>query len=234
MGNHKINIFWPLTHQNPNCTLCHCNDRDTWPHLLSTCGHLYLKGLRITSHNKVVHLITQTLQANKYTRFFTLTNAGHLNNKPPEQTIPEWLLKCTCTQTPCQCQAKLRPDILCIIGASNHTQTPISPSPISIVQFIEFTYYHDRFPDQALTHKHNKYEPLINAIQTNPLITITAGVRWAIHEHSINKLAHLKIPKTTIKTLMKNIHQNAIKYFTYLVLNKRKLDDKQAPIPPPK
>ena len=34
-------------------------------------------------------------------------------------------------------------------------------------------------------------------------------------------------PKSNIKTLMKNIHQNAIKYLTYLVLNKRKLDIKQ-------
>ena len=115
----------------------------------------------------------------------------------------------------------------------------ISPSPTFIVQYIEFTYCHDRFPDQALTHKHNKYDPLNNVIQdrgwqTNPLITITAGVRGAIHEHFIQKLAHLKIPKTTIKIFMKNIHQNAIKYLTYLILNKRKLDNKQAPVPPPK
>jgi hypothetical protein len=37
---------------------------------------------------------------------------------------------------------------------------------------------------------------------------------------------------------MKNIHQNDIKYLTYLVLNKRELDNKQAsvspPLPPPK
>ena len=66
-----------------------------------------------------------------------------------------------------------------------------------------------------------------------PLITITAGVRGAIHEHSIDKLSNLKIPKNSIKTLMKNIHQNAIKYLTYLVLNKRKLENKQATIPPP-
>ena len=37
MGNHKKNIFWPLKFQNPNCTLCHKNDRDTWSHLLSNC-----------------------------------------------------------------------------------------------------------------------------------------------------------------------------------------------------
>ena len=127
---------------------------------------------------------------------------------------------------------------MCILRAPNQTQTPILPSPNYTVQFIEFTYCHDKFPEQARTHKHNKYDPLITMIKnngwkTNPLITITAGVRGAIHEHSIEQLTSLHIPKTHIKTLMKNIHQNAIKYLTYLVLNKRKLDNKQTPIPPP-
>ena len=40
---------------------------------------------------------------------------------------------------------------------------------------------------------------------------------------SVQTNSNLKIPKTSIKTLMKEIHQNAIKYLTYLVLNKRKL-----------
>ena len=88
MGNHRKNIFWPHTHQNPNCTLCYKNNRDTWPHLFSMCENPYLKGLRISRHDKAVHLITQTLQANKNTRFFTLTNAGKINNKSPDQTIP--------------------------------------------------------------------------------------------------------------------------------------------------
>ena len=83
MGNHRKNIFWPLNYPNPNCTLCHNNNRDTWPHLLSTCGHPYLKGLRIARHNKATHLITQTLQANKNTRFYTLANVGNLNNQLP-------------------------------------------------------------------------------------------------------------------------------------------------------
>ena len=96
MGNHRKNIFWPLKYQNPNCTLCQNNDRDTWPHLLSTCEHPYLKGLQITRHNKAIHLITQTLQANKHTRFFTLTNAGNLNNQCLDQTILEWFLACAC------------------------------------------------------------------------------------------------------------------------------------------
>jgi hypothetical protein len=54
-------------------------------------------------------------------------------------------------------------------------------------------------------HKHAKYDSLINTICTKqrmenePLITTTAGVRGAIHEQSINKLANLKIPKANIK-----------------------------------
>src|ERR1700737_3163648 len=125
---------------------------------------------------------------------------------------------------PCSCQAKLRQDILCIIGAPNHAQIPISPSPTHTIQFIEYTYCHDRFLEQAITHKHMKYDPLINTIQnngwkTNPIITIIAGVRGSNPQHSNEKLTQPKITKSSIKLLMKHIHQNAIKYLTYLVLN---------------
>ena len=97
--------------------------------------------------------------------------------------------------------------------------TPLLPSHTKTIQFIEFTYCHVRFPKQTLTKKHEKYDPLINTIRnkgwkTNPLITITVRVKGAIHEQSINKLINLKIPKTSIKNFMKNIHQNAIKYLT--------------------
>lgn len=46
------------------------------------------------------------------------------------------------------------------------------------------------------------------------------GVRGSIHEHSMIKLKSLNIPKNRIKSLMTNIHQNAIKYLPYLILNK--------------
>jgi hypothetical protein len=82
------------------------------------------------------------------------------------------------------------------------------PSHTKTIKFIEFTYCHNIFPEHAITQKHAKYDPLINDIQskgwkTNPLITITAGVRGAIHEQSIKKLEDLKIPKAYIKNLMK-------------------------------
>lgn len=48
------------------------------------------------------------------------------------------------------------------------------------------------------------------------------GVRGAIHEHSMVKLKSMNIPKTIIKSLMKDIHQNVIKYLTYLIRNKKR------------
>ena len=49
----------------------------------------------------------------------------------------------------------------------------------------------------------------------------------------LNARSNLKIPTTSIKTLMKEIYQNVINYMTYLVLNKMKLENKQATITPP-
>ena len=68
-------------------------------------------------------------------------------------------------------------------------------------------------------------------MESQPLITITVGVRGAIHEHFIEQLNNLKLPKSDIKTLVKSLHHNAIKYLIYLVLNKRKFDNKQTPPP---
>ena len=59
------------------------------------------------------------------------------------------------------------------------------------------------------------------------------GARGVMKEHSIKKLADLNISKSNIETLVKNTHQNAIKYLTYLVLNKIKLTYEQAPVLPP-
>ena len=99
-------------------------------------------------------------------------------------------------------------------------------------------FHHDRFLEQARTHKHTKYDTLIHNIRNNgwkinALITITTGVRGGIHEHSLEQLNNLKLPKSSIKTLMNNLPHNAIKYLTHMILNKRKLDNKPNPCPPP-
>ena len=97
---------------------------------------------------------------------------------------------------------------------------------------------HDGFLDQAIQTKEDKYNPLVDAIRAQgsnirPLILITTKVRGAIHTSSIELLENLHIPTSLIIKKMKTIHQIAIKYLTYLVINKKILDNKQEPISPP-
>jgi hypothetical protein len=57
-------------------------------------------------------------------------------------------------------------------------------------------------------------------------MTITARVRGAMHTKSIELLQKLQFPMALIKRTIKNVYQIAIKYLAYVVLNKRKLDNK--------
>lgn len=44
MRNHTNILFWSqssLTGSNPNCTLTQSINKDTWPHLLSLCNHIF-------------------------------------------------------------------------------------------------------------------------------------------------------------------------------------------------
>lgn len=63
MGNHHKNIFEPNSHPQ----IAHCAQTTQL-----TCKNTFIKGLRIVDHNTA---ITLTLQSNKHTRFYTLTNA---------------------------------------------------------------------------------------------------------------------------------------------------------------
>ena len=70
-------------------------------------------------------------------------------------------------------------------------------------------------------------------VWSTPLITVTTSVRATIHKQLIKDLEKLKIFTNEIKALMKHLHQNVIKYLTYLVLNKGMLDNKQPPVDSP-
>jgi hypothetical protein len=112
-------------------------------------------------------------------------NAGYLNN-----TVPHWLLPCTCSTQRCHCNSRLRLDILCVTGAPHLQNPPTCIDPSLTIQFIEFTYTNDRFPEDRVNAKIAKYQSLINDIQAlgwniAPLIIITTGVRGTTHIPSI-------------------------------------------------
>ena len=98
---------------------------------------------------------------------------------------------------PCTCLAILKPDILCVLGAPIDNQPPpLTPAPPNVIQFTEYTYCHDKFPNTATTgkkmlnttHSYKQLEVRTTGWQVDPLITITVGIRWAIHEQPIKGL----------------------------------------------
>ena len=102
----KKNIICPITHPNPNCTLCPHYQINTWPHLLSACSIQHINGLRIARHNIAIHKVAHTLQSNKHTICYNLLNASNQHSRPQDNPIPTWFLQWKCNLTPCTCMAK--------------------------------------------------------------------------------------------------------------------------------
>jgi hypothetical protein len=162
-------------------------------------------------------------------------NAGKTDEQPQENTVPHWLLPCTCNnQTQrCQCNAKLRPDILCIRNHPYNAEPPNQPNPTLTVQFIEFTYCNDRYSLDKINEKTVKYEGLIEDIKArgwkkDPLLVLTVRARGSIHKTTISTLKNLySIPKTLIEPMVSQLNTNAIKYAMNILLYKRKLENNQ-------
>ena len=81
-------------------------------------------------------------------------NASTFNNDPLENTALPWLLLCTCGQQKCYCNAKFKPDLLCVKGLPYELPPPTKPNDNLIIQFIEFTYCSDRIPNEAVIKKY--------------------------------------------------------------------------------
>jgi len=107
-------------------------------------------------------------------------NVGTFNNAPPENTVPTWLLPCICDTQRCKCNAKLKPDLLCVRGVPYNSPPSTGPNPNITIQFIEFTYCNDRFSPKTLIQKTMKYQSLHDDIKTlgwkiDPVIVISTG-----------------------------------------------------------
>jgi hypothetical protein len=92
-------------------------------------------------------------------------NVGYFNSNPPENTVPTWLLPCTCLTSRCHCNSRLRHDLLYVQGLP-YLSNPLDTIDTSLtIQFLEFTYTNDRYPEDKITAKLNKYQPLLDDIQ---------------------------------------------------------------------
>jgi hypothetical protein len=121
------------------------------------------------------------------------TNVGKIDNQPEDNTIPPWILPCSCLTIKCTFLSRLRPNIIYIQGAPCKQLGPHIPTPHLTIQIIEFTYTYIRYTTPIIETKRDKYNPLIEAIKTqgwqvNFLMLITTRVHGSIHTRSIELL----------------------------------------------
>jgi hypothetical protein len=238
MGNARKHLFWPLRYPTITCSLCNTNVVDTWPHVFRSCPQPHLHALHIKCHNKVIWELRKLLVSSPLSQCKTLMNAGYFNSNLLENTIPPWLLPCKCSTPRCHCNSRLRPDLLYVQGLP-YLSNPRDIIDTSLtIQFLEFTYTNDRYPDNKINAKLNKYQPLIDNIQAlgwkvAPLIVISTGVCGTTHIPSINNLKRTyKFKEALIKNTLTNINTIAIQYLTSIILHKQRLKNNQ-PLPEP-
>ena len=100
-----------------------------------------------------------------------------------------------------------------------------------MLQFIEFTYTNDRFSQDTINNKIQKYQLLINDItqQGWKVDPLTAGARGTMHIPSMKQLEQTcKIPENNVKNTFKAINTIAIQFATSILLHKRRIANSQA------
>jgi hypothetical protein len=236
MGNARKHLFWPLRYPTITCSLCNTNEVDTWPHVLLSCPQPHLHALRIKRHNKAVWEIYKLLISSLLSKCLILMNVGYFNNNPPDNIVPSWLLPCVCSTQRCQCNSRLQPNLLCVQDIPYLGNPPTQIDPSLTIQFIEFTYTNDRYPEDKINAKIAKYLPLIHDIQmlgwkVAPLLVIFAGARGTIHNPSLQILkTTYNFKKSKIKETLININTIAIQHLSSTILQKGRLENNQ-PLP---
>ncbi len=89
-------------------------------------------------------------------------------------------------------------------------RTRLPPHTSNPPNVIQFTHWHDGFPNTSYNGKVPNFNPLIKTLitpgwQVNALVTITTSVRGAMHEQTIKDSKKLNTPRNEIKILMKQI-----------------------------
>jgi hypothetical protein len=134
MGNaHKQLFFGTDLYPSITCSIHNSLEPDTWFHVLLTCKQQHIHALRTTRHNKAVVELRKLIISSSNSRCYILMNASTFNANPLENIVPPWLLPYTCQHQRCQCNARFKPDILCIRGIPYQHNPLLHPSPNIII-----------------------------------------------------------------------------------------------------
>lgn len=97
MENARKHLFRPIDYPHINCNHYHIPQAHIWLHVLLYWTEPHMYKLRTNWHNKALQEIIIFLVSLSKSKCFTLTNASKFNGKPQENTLPQWLFPCTCT-----------------------------------------------------------------------------------------------------------------------------------------
>ena len=117
MGNARKQLFFGRkTYPSITCSICNSIEPHTWLYILLNCRQSHIHALRTKRHNKALWALRKLIVSSKHSRCYILMNAGTFNDNPPENTVPPWLLPCTCGLQRCHCNARFKPNIICVKG----------------------------------------------------------------------------------------------------------------------
>ena len=129
MDNARKQLFFGIERfQSVTCPIYHSSDADTWLHIMLKCNHHHIHALRTKRHNKAVWELIKLIISSQNSRCYILMNAWTFNDNPQENTVPPWLLPCTCGQQRCHCNARFKPDLLCIKELPHQGTPPLHPT----------------------------------------------------------------------------------------------------------
>ena len=115
MGNARKQLFFGReAYPSITCSICNSLEPNTWLDVLLNCKQSHIYALQIKRHNKVVWTLRKLIVSSKHSRCYILMNAGTFNDNPPEYMVSLWKLPCTCSLQRCHCNARFKPDIICV------------------------------------------------------------------------------------------------------------------------
>ena len=234
MGNARKQLFFGReTYPSITCSICNSLEPHTWVHVLLNCRESHIHALETKRHNKAVWIVKELKVSSKHSRCYILMNVGTFNDNPPKNTVPLWLLPCTCGLERCHYNARCKPDVICVKGLPYQANPPNTLENNLTIQFIEFTYWNDRFSSETISRKTEKYQPFIDNItnkgwNVETVIVIIAGARATTHIPSMKVLEEkFKTQKETICETYTEINTIGVQHAMSIILQKRRVENNE-------
>ena len=103
-------------------------ERDTWLYVLLNCKQSHIHAVRTKRHNKAIQTLKKLIILSKHSSCYILMHARTFNENPLENTVPPWLFLCTYGLQRCHCNARFKPNIICIKGLSHQANPSMIPA----------------------------------------------------------------------------------------------------------